>query len=463
MALASWRPPGLPQQPPEVSRPCQKQLSPRSHLLQVVSEALDIPVQQQQQHHQHQQQCQQEQLLGVALQTPEVVETSKIFEISRQSSPTPPTPSKTNVVTASDGQISNGFVLHGQNLPYVFEEATDPSGARKKSSKILPVCAVCGKKFVCVTTMKRHLVTHTGEKPFSCKICGKQYTQKGNLRVHERTHRNDRPFQCQICHQKFYRKEPMQKHQWRQHGIVHLKSGRTTSSKEMPIEQQQQNLTALGAGHNNQSVTNDSAEHPKVEIKTTAASSSPSPTPNENNNNETSPIKLKMKLAYQQQQQILLMDQCKIEQSPNPIFKNSNSSSSSSSDDLKSSNWIQEDKPLDLSCSKSNNNNSIIPQQKLRLSDINQPSQLPITITEKTNTKTTILPFSKTYTTTITNVPTTTIQMSDATGTLSKLLQNFSTKSTNPAAANNNPPMPNQCSKLLLHGLFQSEGNTRTI
>jgi len=464
MALASWRPPGLPQQPPEVSRPCQTQLSPRSHLLQVVSEALDIPVQQQQQ--QHQQQCQQEQLLGVALQTPEVVETSKIFEISRQSSPTPPPPSKTNVVTASDGQISNGFVLHGQNLPYVFEEATDPSGARKKSSKILPVCAVCGKKFVCVTTMKRHLVTHTGEKPFSCKICGKQYTQKGNLRVHERTHRNDRPFQCQICHQKFYRKEPMQKHQWRQHGIVHLKSGRTTSSKEMPIEQQQKNnLTALG-GHNNQSVTNDSADHPKVEIKTTAASSSsPSPTSNENNN-ETSPIKLKMKLAYQQQ--ILLMDQCKIEQSPNPIFKNSNNnSSSSSSDDLKSSNWIQEDKPLDLSCSKSNNISQKfreIPQQKLQLSDNNQPSQLPITITEKTNTKTkTILPFSKTYTTTITNVPTTTIQMSDAaTGTLSKLLQNFSTKSTTPTAANN-PPMPNQCSKLLLHGLFQSEGNTRTI
>merc|ERR1712088_72662 len=316
-------------------------------------------------------------------------------------------------VTASDGQISNGFVLHGHNLPYVFEEATDPSGARKKSSKILPVCAVCGKKFVCVTTMKRHLVTHTGEKPFSCKICGKQYTQKGNLRVHERTHRNDRPFQCQICHQKFYRKEPMQKHQWRQHGIVHLKSGRTTSSLQPPVEQQKSS-----------SIQQD-FDHPNDVEKPTLSSS------NDNNN----------------------------------INNNDPSSFSDFKKSSTTNHWIQEivtDKPLDLSCSKSNynNHNSIISQ---KLSD-NQPSQLP---TEKTNiTTTNTLPFSKTYTT-ITNVPTTTIQMSDATGTLSKLLQNFSTKksTTTITPATNNPPTkPNQnCSKLLLHGLFQSESSTRNI
>merc|ERR1719225_1905413 len=119
-------------------------------------------------------------------------------------------------------EVSNGFVKNGTSLPYVIE--TNKSGNKKRSSKILPVCGICGKKFVCVTTMKRHLVTHTGERPFNCKVCGKQYTQKGNLRVHERTHRNDRPFECNICHQKFYRKEPMQKHQWRQHGIGHYKS-----------------------------------------------------------------------------------------------------------------------------------------------------------------------------------------------------------------------------------------------
>lgn len=150
-------------------------------------------------------------------------------------------------VVVAENDVANGFVKDGSSLPYIFE--TNESGNRKRSSKILPVCGMCGKKFVCVTTMKRHLVTHTGEKPFSCKVCGKQYTQKGNLRVHERTHRNDRPFECNICHQKFYRKEPMQKHQWRQHGIVHFKSrpNNTSANNNINNNNTQPALSIIGA------------------------------------------------------------------------------------------------------------------------------------------------------------------------------------------------------------------------
>jgi len=460
--MSSWR------QPPfEVSR-CNKQvLSPRSHLLQVVSEALDIPQQQEYQDRGIGRHDDEED----AILPPEVVSVSN-FQHSK------------TVVSASDGQVSNGFVLHGQNLPYVFEEATDPSGARKKSSKILPVCAVCGKRFVCVTTMKRHLVTHTGEKPFSCKICGKHYTQKGNLRVHERTHRNDRPFECQICHQKFYRKEPMQKHQWRQHGIVHLKSGRTSTSSGSGEENSAvsipRNYTALvkadpdpGTKSNKIQDLDQHSAVPKpikLSYETTAenlvnnAKTTPKkPTTTkiiheiQTNNAETSPIKLKMKMAYHQhlidshnaplhsamqeqedEEEHLIKEQCK-------IMEKSTSKWMTSMD--------QDPKPLDLS-------------SKSSLSDHNQPSLLP-TI----NTNNFTIPKQKHITTTVTtNVPT--IQMSDSQRTLSKLLQNFTTKSnSNPANATGTPESPRKVSlhmsvnnrSKLLHGLFQSETHTRAI
>jgi len=36
--------------------------------------------------------------------------------------------------------------------------------------------------------MKRHMLVHTGEKPYSCSDCGERFTQSGGLSGHRRRH-----------------------------------------------------------------------------------------------------------------------------------------------------------------------------------------------------------------------------------------------------------------------------------
>ncbi len=45
----------------------------------------------------------------------------------------------------------------------------------------------------------RHMLVHTGEKPYKCSQCDYRAKEQGKVSIHERTHTKEKPFKCSFC------------------------------------------------------------------------------------------------------------------------------------------------------------------------------------------------------------------------------------------------------------------------
>ncbi|KAF6209989.1 hypothetical protein GE061_015744 [Apolygus lucorum] len=60
-------------------------------------------------------------------------------------------------------------------------------------------CAICGYKCSENGHMKTHMMIHQGIKPFSCNLCDYSCTLAGNLKRHVRSHTGEKKYECEIC------------------------------------------------------------------------------------------------------------------------------------------------------------------------------------------------------------------------------------------------------------------------
>ncbi|XP_028414748.1 zinc finger protein 184-like [Dendronephthya gigantea] len=80
------------------------------------------------------------------------------------------------------------------------------------ATKTSEPCHICFKTFRDASTLKRHLLTHSDERPYKCTECDKAFRRKDHLQEHVIVHKLIRPFSCQTCGKSFSRKNGLKTH-----------------------------------------------------------------------------------------------------------------------------------------------------------------------------------------------------------------------------------------------------------
>ncbi|KAM4705041.1 ras-responsive element-binding protein 1 [Rhinophrynus dorsalis] len=52
-------------------------------------------------------------------------------------------------------------------------------------------CSICGKSLSSASSLDRHMLVHSGERPYKCNMCGQSFTTNGNMHRHMKIHEKD--------------------------------------------------------------------------------------------------------------------------------------------------------------------------------------------------------------------------------------------------------------------------------
>lgn len=67
------------------------------------------------------------------------------------------------------------------------------------SNEINLTCHICGRCFRSDVAIRKHLLVHSGIKPFECELCGKTFSRNDKLKEHRNCHFGIKRYSCEFC------------------------------------------------------------------------------------------------------------------------------------------------------------------------------------------------------------------------------------------------------------------------